>query len=249
MGVHYPEGSWYPCGYGTQCFVQRYLPGAMFAAWLARQRTSNWCQGFTVTGQRDRPDAARIYLQYMAATAQYGSQFATHAGEISFTCERNGRPLQGYAYAQTFYHLATGMPAAFWNTGDMLLYVAAPEHAGTATEVLRHLHASSQPNPQWQAMQRQTRQVNIENEMKVRREISNIIAGVHERRSASQERIAQQRALAIRGLEDVVDPATGRALQVESGSGYYWVDPGGTIVGTQSRSQPGVDFRELIRVR
>jgi hypothetical protein len=198
-----------------------------------------------VTGQRDRQDAVRIYLQYMAAAAQYGTQFATHAGDVSFTCEREGRPLQGYAYAQTFHHVTAGMPAALWNTGDMLLYGATPEQVGTAAAVSRHLHASFQVNPQWQAIRRQTRQVNIENEMKVRREISSIIAGVHERRSASEERIAQQRALAIRGLENVVDPAAGRALRVESSSGYCRVDPGGTIVGTQSRSQPAVDFREL----
>ena len=248
MGVHYPEGSWYPTGYG-QCFVQRYLPGAMFARWLAQQRTSGLCQGFAVTGQRDRADAVRIYLQYMGALGQSGVQMATHAGEVELGCERDGRPLQGYAYAQTFYHASAGGPAALWNVGDMLIYVSTPEQVGVAAAVTRHLGVSFKPNPQWLAMQRKTRQASIEIEMRTRREISNIIAGVHARRSASEDRIAGQRTLAIRGLENVVDPATGRALQVESGSDYYWVDPSGMIVGTQSRSQPGVDFRELMRVR
>jgi hypothetical protein len=249
MGVYFPEGSWRPCLQGSRCLVLRYLPGAHFAAWLAQQRTSGWCEGFAITGQRDRPDVAAVDLRYSAAAAQFGVVQRTDVGEVTFTCQRAGRPIQGYTYARTAYTGGPGGPSGNWSAADMVFYAAPPEAAATAATVARHAFARLQTNPQWEAMQRRTRQVSAEVEAKSRRDVAAIIADVHASRAAAQDRSAQRNALAIRGLDNVVDPATGHALQVESGSGYYWIDAAGAIVGTTSRSQPGVDFRELVRVR
>jgi hypothetical protein len=41
---------------------------------------------------------------------------------------------------------------------------------------------------------------------------------------------------------DVVDPDTGRVTKVDSGSNYYWVDPRGTIVGTETGTRLSLDF-------
>lgn len=249
MGVYFPEGSWQPCMQGSHCLVLRYLPGAIFAGWLAEQRTNGWCEGFSITGQRDRPDIAAIDQRYSAAVAPYGVVQQTHVGEVTFACQRGGHAIQGYAYARTIYTGGPAAPSGVWRAVDMLLYAAPPDTVATAATVARRGYATLQTNPQWEAMQRRTREISTEIAAQSRREVAAIIADVHASRAAADDRIAQKRSLAIRGLEDVVDPATGRALQVESGSGYYWIDPGGTIVGTQSRSQPGVDFRELLRVR
>jgi hypothetical protein len=45
-----------------------------------------------------------------------------------------------------------------------------------------------------------------------------------------------------------MDPATGRHMTVDSGSGYYWVDPRGMILGTNVDTSPGVDFRRLLEL-
>lgn len=202
-----------------------------------------------MTGQRDRPDVAAIYHHYSAAVAQYGVIQATHVGEATFECERDGRPVIGYAYALTTYTGGPAGPAGVWSAADLLLYASSPDRVAMAASVAQHAFATRRINPQWAAMQRHTRQVGAEIESKSRREIADIIGSAYAARSAAQERTGQQHSLAIRGLESVADPATGRTLQVDSGSNYYWIDPAGTIVGTQSRSQPGIDFTELIKIR
>ena len=45
---------------------------------------------------------------------------------------------------------------------------------------------------------------------------------------------------------DVVDPATGSSFKVENGSNYYWIDDRGSIVGTDTSTQPSVDFRQIV---
>lgn len=248
MGVYFPEGAAKPCLQGSQCLVLRYLPGAHFAVWLAQQRASGWCEGFAITEQRDRPDAAAIYLPQAAAAAQYGVVQRTDVGEATFRCERNDRLVQGYAYARTIYTGGSAAPSGSWLATDLVLYVATPDRIGTAAAVAQHAFASVRMNPQWEAMQRRTRQASSDIAAQSRRDIADIIGAAYASRSAAQAHSAEQHAQAIRGLENVVDPATGRTLQVESGSGYYWVDPAGTIVGTDSPSRPAVDFSELVRV-
>ncbi len=63
-----------------------------------------------------------------------------------------------------------------------------------------------------------------------------------------QDELARRRSNAILGVEDVVDPLTGREFKVESGSNYYWVDHRERIVGTETDVRPSLDFRELIRL-
>jgi hypothetical protein len=62
------------------------------------------------------------------------------------------------------------------------------------------------------------------------------------------DELSRRRENAILGVEDVVDPVTGRELKVESGSNYYWIDHRGDIVGTQTDTRPNLDFRELTRL-
>ena len=48
-------------------------------------------------------------------------------------------------------------------------------------------------------------------------------------------------------VEDLTDE-NGNTFRVDSGSSYYWIDPSGTIVGTDTHTQPDVDFRQLVGV-
>ena len=44
------------------------------------------------------------------------------------------------------------------------------------------------------------------------------------------------------------DEQLGREWEVSSGSNYYWIDPQGYIVGTDTYTRPEIDFRELVHV-
>ena len=78
--------------------------------------------------------------------------------------------------------------------------------------------------------------------------LSKVISDSYWSRRASQAETSRRRSNQILGVEDVRDPATGRELQVESGSNYYRIDPRGTIVGTDIDSRPTLAFRELVRL-
>jgi hypothetical protein len=78
--------------------------------------------------------------------------------------------------------------------------------------------------------------------------IAKVVSDSYWSRQASQDEIGRRRSNQILGVEDVRDPATGRELQVESGSNYYWIDHRGNIAGTDVHSRPTLDFRELVRL-
>ena len=80
------------------------------------------------------------------------------------------------------------------------------------------------------------------------REIAGMAESSQRYRDAVDDRIARLRSNATLGVTDVVDLATGRRTTVDSGSGYYWVDNRGMILGTNVNASPGVDFRRLLEL-
>ena len=64
---------------------------------------------------------------------------------------------------------------------------------------------------------------------------------------SSDEMIMQQQN-AMMDQTDVVDQNTGEKFKVVSGSNYYWVNPQGTIVGTNAPSQPTTDFQLMTQL-
>ncbi len=60
--------------------------------------------------------------------------------------------------------------------------------------------------------------------------------------------LSERRSKATLEVEDVLDDAAGVTYRVDSGSDYYWIDPSGAIVGTNTDTRPDVDFREIVRL-
>jgi hypothetical protein len=79
-------------------------------------------------------------------------------------------------------------------------------------------------------------------------DMANMIARSQKARDAIDDEIARRRSNATLGTVDLADPETGRRMSVESGSDYYWVDPRGVIVGTNTNTVPAVDFRALLQL-
>ena len=79
-------------------------------------------------------------------------------------------------------------------------------------------------------------------------EIAGMAESSQRYRDAVDDRIARLRSNATLGVTNVVDPATGQRTTVDSGSGYYWVDQRGMILGTNVDTSPGVDFRQLLEL-
>jgi hypothetical protein len=102
-------------------------------------------------------------------------------------------------------------------------------------------------NPEWMRMQQNITASTSRIVADTGAHISKVISDSYWSRQASQVELSRRRSNQILGVEDVRDPATGRELQIESGSSYYWIDPRGNIVGTDIASRPTLDFRELVR--
>lgn len=242
------EGSWYSPGYGVAFLVRRYVPGAAFAREYVMQRAARLCSGVTVTENRELPEAVAAINAVYAQHAGLGVALSLTAGEAAFTCEQQGRPIRGYYFAGTQRTQVAGMPGGIWNVEHLAGFLASEDRLGLAREVFDHMLKSIELNPQWVAMQQNITASTSRIVSRTHAEISRIIDESYWSRQAVMDELSRRRSNVILGVEDVIDPVTGRELKVESGSNYYWIDHRGTIVGTETDTRPSLDFRELIRL-
>jgi hypothetical protein len=240
------EGSWYSPGYGVNMLVRRYLPGLAFAREYVTARVARSCSDLVFTDSRERPDAVQalnaIYSQYGA----YGVSLSLTAGEVAFTCRQNEQSMRGYYFAGT--QLTQTQGSGLWNVEHLCGFLAPAARAAEAQSVLHHIIGSIQVNPQWAAMQQGIAANTSRIVARTSEAISNIINETYWNRQAVMDEISRRRSNVTLGVEDVIDPATGRQIKIESGSEYYWMDHRGTIVGTQTDTRPTLDFRQLLRL-
>ncbi len=242
------EGSWYSPGYGVRFLVQRYIPGAAFARQYVMMRCARYCADLTVSENRDLPDAVAAINAVYARYAGVGVALSLTAGEAVFTCRQKDQPVRGYYFAATQRTQVAGMPGGIWNAEYLTGFLAAESKLELAREVFDHALKSIQINPQWAAMQQNLTANTSRIVSQTHAEITRIIDDSYWRRQASMDEISRRRSNVILGVEDVIDPVTGRELKVESGSNYYWIDHRGTIVGTDTYTRPNLDFREMVRL-
>lgn len=238
------EGSWYSPGYGVRMMVRRYLTGEQFAAEYAQGTVSQTCPGLQITGTKNRQDAVQ---QINQIGAQYGIQAQSTGGEVNFTCTLNGRPAKGYYFAVTQMTAMSG--SGVWNVNQLVGGTAVTDQFDQAGAILAHMVETSEINPQWAQMQQGITANTSTIVSQTNAVITNIITSTYEHTQAVQDEISRRRSNATLGLEDVVDTQTGQEFKIESGSNYYWIDPQGNIVGTNTYStpDPSVDFREMFR--
>ena len=240
------EGSWYSPGYGVNMLVRRYLPGAQFAREYVAARAARGCANLTFTGTRERPDVDGPLNRLMSGLAAAGGMMQIQSGEVTFTCEQNGRPAAGYYFAGSLRAGAMGMPGGIWHIEYLYGYVAAREKAALAERILSHMLASYADNPQWMAMQQGVTAETSRIVAETQQQVSKTIADTFAYKGRVDDEISRRRENATLGTVDVIDAATGRQIKVENSSNYYWLDNHGIIAGTQTDTKPGWNFRELL---
>lgn len=239
------EGSSYSPGYGVQMMVWRYMPGEQFARHYVTSSFARDCSNLSFIDVRSRPDTAQAVNSIYQQLGGYVSA-RIHTGEVSFTGQTGGKSVQGYCFAGTLLTSTDGTPGV-WNIQMLYGYRAAPDQAPLGQSVLQHMVRTFQVNPQWAAMQ-QNISANVSKIVsRTNEEVCKIINDTYWSRQETLDEIGRRRSNANLGVEDVVDPRTGREFKVESGSNYYWVDPRGNVVGTTSATIPDIDFRALVR--
>lgn len=177
-----------------------------------------------------------------------GSRLTFTAGEVTFTCTRNGEPYRGYFMASTTWIDASRYGANFWFVQGLFGYLAPESRTREAYDVLEHAVLSFQYNPAWVEKQSDLAVKTSQIATKTAHSISDTIRSSYEGRQRTLDELSRRRSNATLGVYDVVDNLTGTNYRVESSSNYYWIDQHGTIIGTQTDSRPSVDFRSLVRL-
>ncbi|HYF92361.1 MAG TPA: hypothetical protein VD969_08930 [Symbiobacteriaceae bacterium] len=223
-----------PSGY---CWmVQPYAPGASF---LYYHFLPARLGAFELISWQDLPQ--------LAATCRSIGINRFDAGEVRYRFDRNGQAFEGNAIAITEL-IDPGGGSRMWHLWRLYLNEGPPERRQAAEAAMVHASTTFAINPGWAQMQSQLTAAQSRIIADMGTAISNTIRETYEYKQRVDDEISRRRENAILFTSDVIDPVTGRHLKVESSSNYYWINHKGEIVGTQTATVPGVDFRSLIQL-
>jgi len=239
------EGSWYSPGYGVNMLVRRYMAGAQFAREYVATRAARGCTGLTFSGSRPRSDVDVPLNRLMSGLAAAGGLLQIQSGEVTFTCEQNGRPSSGYYFAGSLRAGAVGMPGGIWHIEYLYGYLATREKAAQAQQIIAHMLSTYADNPQWLAMQQNVTAATSRIVAQTQQEVSKMISDTFAYKNQVGDEISRRRENATLGTVDVVDPVSGRQIKVENSSNYYWLDNRGVIAGTETDTKPGWNFQRM----
>jgi hypothetical protein len=226
--------------------VRQYQSGVVFAEGYVRSKLAPQigCSGVSITARASRPDLTQsINALYIRFAAQ-GMTVREDAGEVWFSCTRNGRQWKGYYLATT--QISGGSGGGVWHAEHVLGYAAATETVGLAEAAMFHLAGSMEVNLEWAKMQQGVTMATAQIVAKTNAQISSTIRQTFENKWKTEDEIFRRDANARRAVTDVLDPETGESWTVENKSSYYWRRPGSdVIVGTQTSDPPGVGYDPL----
>jgi hypothetical protein len=235
------EGSIYNGGGGTYYVVGRYVPGVLFAKLYAQQRLPRFCG--EIQAGAERPDAAaRI-------GAAYGGFAQTTAGDVRFACRKNGMEFEAYVFCATSLTPwpMVGPGAGLWYPSFLFAYLAPKPLAAVAEQMVAHMLRTIAISPQWLALTSNTAMAVSRIATASGHAISDSIMRGWEARNATIDRLMEEGSRARLGIDIYADPATGTRYTVENTHQYYWANPQGRVVGTDSDTAPP-GFQRLNRV-
>ncbi len=234
------EGSVYSGGGGTTYIVAPYQTGEQFAVSWARRKLDRLCPEARLLASRGRPE---LTAQINAYAQAYGIKH--DAGEASFTCIKDNQPMTAYVLASVV--VIAGQAGAIWYAETMSGFLSPTPVAGVAAGVLSHMVRSVRVNPAWVARQTQTNKDVSEIAAQTNTAISNSIMREWENKGAVMDRVMEEGSRERLGIDIYADPATGTKYTVAAGHNFYWKNPSGTVVGTDTDTPPN-GFGRLDRV-
>ncbi len=233
-------GSLYNGGGGTLYTVEPYLDGSQFAVRWGGRKLQRLCGSIKLTGSRERPE---LTGQINAIAGAWGIHH--DAGEASFACVKDGMQLS--AYALTDVVSISGAAGAIWYAETIVGFLAPSPVAGVAAGLLSHMVKSVRVNPQWVArnsnMSVQVSQIAA----KTNAAISDTIMNGWESRGAAIDHVMEEGSRARLGIDIYSDPRTGTKYTVANDHKFYWANPAGVVVGTDTDTAPQ-GFSRLARV-
>jgi hypothetical protein len=248
------EGMNYQQGDGSQLNIRRLLTGQQFARAYIELVLSKYCSGPQFSSNNVRDDLASTFNQ--AARAE-GYNVPVSAGDVAFTCNLNGRTVQGKYVAGTIQVPGSGI----WFAYRLYGYLVVAGREKDAEKALTEAVQNWKFNPQWLAQQKNTadaavlqdnlrsqqlRQRAMQAIADDQRQTSDMIMKGWEQRGKVYDEISRKRENAILGTVDVVDPETGKQYKISNYGDYHYMSNSGTIYSTNSPDTPPPDLRAMI---
>lgn len=229
-------GGTYADATGYRHPVAPYTPGATYAVQAILPRRVG---AFRVLRQVARPELAR----------QLVSLGMNHfdAGEVEYAFQRGGQAFRGWLLCIT--ERVAAPQVMNWHVWRLCLAEAPEARFEEAGAALQHAVSTFRIDPAWAEGQARLTAAQTRIITEMGEATSRTILETGRFRSETLDAIHHRGALARRGVEEVVDPHTGEKRTVSSGSNYYWVDPRGTVLGTDTDTRPNLDFRALTRLQ
>lgn len=250
-GAGFVEGSWYAPPLGLRMQVRRFMSGAQFARWFATTTVARDMTALRFGVVRNRPDVDRSLARILRRAGLAEADQQINAGEGEYTCRDEEALFVGYAFAATLEKPLSRGNGTQWNIRQNFGYLAPAEEAALADAVLRRLVTSFRFNPDWVAKQKHLPANFAEISARTATRIAQMLGETHNDHAVTRARAERLRTTQniVADVTDATDPATGMPLQLESGAGYYWLDPRGNVIGTEIYSVPNVNAGELVRRR
>lgn len=236
-------GNWPGMMTSDGTLIQSYQTGLDFADAYVKKMYGRNAQNLQLLKSTDRQD----HVQATAWYAQMLGWVRNTAGEVTYSARFGNQPCVIYQFAETAVTHFSDV-AVLWNLQKLMGFVAPADRASLADAVLQHAILTFQVNPQWMQRQAQINAKVAEDNRRYREWSNQLWQQTQAERWASWDRTAERRGDVLRDLTRVVDPESGQAYKVQSGSSYYWIDPvRNVIAGTDIPSQPTWDFRAMIQ--
>ncbi len=248
------EGMNYQLGDGSQLNIRRWMTGQQFARGYVELVLSKLCTSPQISSNNVREDLAPVFNQ--AARAE-GFNVAVSAGDAAFTCNLNGRTVQGKYVAGTIQVPGSGI----WFAYRLYGYLVVAGREKDAEKALAEAGQDWKFNPEWLAQQKNTAdaavmQDNIRSQQlrqraqqaiaEDQRQTSDMIMKGWEQRNKVYDEIDRRRENAILGTVDVVDPESGKQYKISNYGDYHYMSNSGAIYSTYSPDTPPPDLREMI---
>ncbi|MFP4894855.1 hypothetical protein [Paraburkholderia sp. EG304] len=234
------EGSIYGGGGGTTYTVAPYRDGAHFAAAWGQRKLASACGAVRLADGRARLDLTQQINGYARA---YGIHH--DVGEATFTCSKGGLAMTSYVLTNV---IAIGGPAGtIWYADTILGFLSPTPMAGMAAGLMAHMVRSVEVNPAWVARQSQTNMDVSRIAAQTNAAMSNSIMRGWENRGAVIDRVMEEGSRARLGIDIYADPLTGIRYTVANAHKFYWVNPTGSVIGTETDTAPN-GYTRLARV-
>jgi hypothetical protein len=251
------EGNYETLPDGTRVEILRYNSGQQFARSYVTTLVSRECSNPQMNSSSEREDLATA-LSQSAASAGFTDALFT-AGEVSFTCNLDGRPARGKYIAATI-RMAPGL-SPLWFVYRLYGYIAAAGREQDGEKALAQMIQSSKFDPDREARQRdgansavlprnepsQNLRENAEQDIaEDQRQASEMIADADRQLQKFYDQIDRQRENSMIGKFDIIDPQTGKDYKVSGFGDYHYLNNEGYVYGASSSEAPESNLRAMV---